>query len=492
MYAGMPKRVVSLWFPRLASDRFLRVHPVDAPFALTQRESNTERLYCLNPVASQQGLHIGMGYSDARAFCPDLQSHPADPTGDHKFLHVLARWAKRYCPWVGLEGVDGLVLDITGSAHLFGGEPNLLHDIHLRLARAGLLVRSGLADTRGAAWALAHYGAGSAAQNPPPHAIDPLPVAALRLDEKTSIGLQRLGVRVIADLMALPRATVTRRFGPQVLLRLDQALGTQAEDISPLPDPPTYQVRLSLPDPIGLQADVMAGTSRLLEQLCSKLKGREMGARVLSLTLRRVDKGSQEIELRLASAMRDPLRILPLFERGIAEIDAGFGIDQLRLVATLVEPLPVQQLTHAQAHSDDRLDDLVTRIGNRIGLENIQRFLPADSHIPERSYIITPAAYSKPMGSWVSVRERPVQLFPPESIAGASASPPATLRWRRMTFRVERATGPERIAPEWWLSDENWRSGMRDYWKVETKQGRRLWLFYTPQNPAWFVQGQFA
>ncbi len=61
-----------------------------------------------------------------------------------------------------------------------------------------------------------------------------------------------------------------------------------------------------------------------------------------------------------------------------------------------------------------------------------------------------------------------------------------------MTFRVERATGPERIAPEWWLSDENWRSGVRDYWKVETKQGRRLWLFYTPQNPGWFVQGQFA
>lgn len=488
----MPKRVVSLWFPRLASDRFLRARPVDAPFALTQRQNNTERLYCLNAAASQQELHSGMGYSDARAFCPDLQSHPADPVGDQKFLHVLARWAKRYCPWVGLEGADGLVLDITGAAHLFGGEAGLLHDIHHRLARAGLLVRSGLANTRGAAWALAHYGDGIAAQDQPTDAIVPLPVAALRVDEKTSIGLQRLGVRTIADVMALPRATVTRRFGAQVLLRLDQLLGAQAEDISPLPDPPAYQARLNLPDPIGLEADVMAGTSRLLEQLCSKLKGREMGARVLSLTLRRVDKGSQEVELRLASAMRDPSRILPLFERGIGAIDAGFGIDQLRLVATLVEPLPVQQLTHAQAHSDDRLDDLITRIGNRIGLENVQRFLPADSHIPERSYIIAPAAYSEPAGYWVALRDRPIQLFPPEPIMGSGASPPASLRWRRMMFRVERATGPERIAPEWWLSDENWRSGVRDYWKVETKQGRRLWLFYTPQNPAWFVQGQFA
>lgn len=490
----MPRRVVSLWFPRLASDRFLRAHPVDAPFALVQRQNNTERLYCLNALASQQGLHSGMGYSDARAFCPDLQSHPANPVEDQRFLHVLARWASRYCPWVGYEGTDGLVLDITGTAHLFGGEPGLLHDIHLRLARAGLFVQSGLADTRGAAWALAHYGKGVAAQDQSLDAISPLPVAALRLDEKASIGLQRLGVRSVADLMALPRATVTRRFGAQVLLRLDQALGVQAEAISPLPDPPTYQVRLSLPDPIGLEADVMAGTARLLDRLCDKLKGREMGARVLVLSVRRVDKGSQEVEVRLARPLRDPLRILPLFERGIGEIDAGFGIDQLRLVATLAEPLPVQQLTHAQtqAHCDDKLDDLISRIGNRIGLENVQRFLPADSHIPERCYIIAPAAYSDPAGSWVSIRERPTQLFPPEPIAGTGTSPPASLRWRRMDFQVERATGPERIAPEWWLPDENWRSGVRDYWKVETRQGRRLWLFYTPQNPGWFVQGQFA
>jgi protein ImuB len=488
----MPRRVASLWFPRLASDRFLRVRPLDAPFALTQRQSNTERLYCVNLLASQQGLNVGMGYSDARAFCPDLQSHPADPVVDQRFLHALARWAKRYCPWVGGEGLDGLVLDITGVAHLFGGERELLHDIHSRLARAGLSVRSGLADTRGAAWALAHYAQGIAKQGQPLETIGPLPVAALRLDEKTSIGLQRLGVRSVADVDALPRATVTRRFGAQVLLRLDQAVGAQAEGISPLPDPPTYQVRLSLPDPIGLEADVMIGTARLLDHLCAKLKEREMGARVLELHMRRVDKASQEIQIRLARPMRDPLRILPLFERGVKEIDAGFGIDQLRLVATLVEPLAVQQLTHAQAHSDDKLDDLISRIGNRIGLENVQRFLPADSHIPERSFIVAPAAYSEPAGTWVSIRERPVELFPPEPIQGVGASPPASLRWRRMTFQVGQATGPERIAPEWWLADENWRSGVRDYWKVETKQGRRLWLFYTPQNPGWFVQGQFA
>ncbi|NHX27877.1 DNA polymerase Y family protein, partial [Escherichia coli] len=198
-------------------------------------------------------------------------------------------------------------------------------------------------------------------------------------------------------------------------------------------------------------------------------------------SLRRVDQGHQMIELRLANALRDPCRILPLFRRGVENADAGFGIDQLRLEATQVERLPMQQVTtHGDLARRDGLDDLITRIGSRIGLENIQRFLPADSHIPERSFLISPAAYSRPDGSWVALRPRPLRLFPPEPIAGAGPQPPQHFRWRRMSLTTGRATGPERIAPEWWLSDENWRTGLRDYWHVETRQGRRLWLFYTP------------
>ena len=190
--------------------------------------------------------------------------------------------------------------------------------------------------------------------------------------------------------------------------------------------------------------------------------------------------------------MRDPARILPLFQRGVSEVDAGFGIDQLRLEAVQVEPLPAQQLTHSGPRDPGRLDDLITRIGTRIGLENVQRFLPADSHIPERSFLIAPAAYSQPEGAWVNLSPRPVRIFAPESITAAGSSPPERFRWRRMALTIGRAIGPERIAPEWWLDDPNWRSGLRDYWRVETRQGRRLWMFHTPQNPGWFVQGEFA
>lgn len=470
----------------------LRVRPIDGPFALTFKHSNTNRLYCLNQQAEQHGLHRGMPYADARAFCPDIQSRPANPEQDQRFLQTLRRWFTRYCPWIGIEGADGLVLDITGSAHILGGEAAMLADMRARLARAGLSAQIGLADTRGAAWALAHYAQGIAPKGQMLDALGTLPVAALRIDDKTNIALQRLGLRHIGDLAASPRAPLTRRFGPDLLLRLDQALGAQPEQIAPIAQPPHYAVRMTLPDPIGLMDDLVAGTARLLEQLCAKLKAQDMGARILCLTLRRVDQDHQQVELRLARALRDPDRIMPLFKQGLDTVEAGFGIDQMRLEAVQVDPIETRQISHVTTGHKDQLNDLISRIGTRIGLENVRRFLPADSHIPERSFHIAPAAYSEPDSGWSTVRPRPISLFAPESILGTGPRPPKRFRWRGMSMTCAHATGPERIAPEWWLNDENWRLGVRDYWHVQTEQGRRLWLYYTPQNPHWFVQGEFA
>ncbi len=468
------------------------MRPVDAPFALTIKQNNTNRLHCLNTLAEQQGLQRGMSYSDARAFCPDLLSHPFDHRSLERFQHILSRWATRYCPWVGLEGQDGLVLDITGAAHLFGGESEMLADMRQRLEHAGLSVRIGIADTRGAAWALARYKEGIAPPGDMISALRSLPAASLRLNSQTDQTLQRLGMRTVGELSTAARAPLNRRFGTELLMRLDQAMGQQPEQISPLKTLPHYGVRMTLPEPIGLVEDVMAGTARLLERLCQSLKLQEMGARVLRLSLRRVDQESQHVELRLARPLRDAPRILPLFERGVDAIDAGYGIDQMRLEAVQIEHLPAQQIS--QRHGQDKagLEDLISRLGARIGLENIQRFLPADSHIPERSFIISPVAYSEPGGHWASLRPRPLLIFPPEPIASCGTYPPDHFRWRRMALSTGRVTGPERIAPEWWFSDDNWRSGVRDYWKVDTQQGRRLWLFYTPQNPGWFVQGEFT
>lgn len=485
------RRILSLWFPRLATDRALRLHPVAGPFVLIRQAANTQRIHCLNAAATAQGLYPGMPFSEARAFCPGLQARTADPAGDARLLAGLRRWALRYCPWAGLEEPDGLVLDITGAAHLLGGEAALLADLRARLTRAGFETRLGLADTRGAAWALAHHREGSAPPGQTAARLHDLPVAALRLAAADVTVLERLGLRSIGALAGAARAPLARRFGPDLLMRLDQAMGTQPEAISPLSEPPRPAVRLTLPEPIGLVTDVMAGLARLLAALCARLKAQEAGARLLVLELRRVDKAGLQVPVRLARAMRDPDRILPLFAHGVAGLDAGFGIDQLRLVAPLIEPMALEQLG-ADPGGTQALDLLITRIGTRIGLENVQRLRPADSHLPERSFATPPAAEAGPGGRWRIPGPRPAQIFPPEPIRAEGAAPPARFRWRRMALAIARAIGPERIAPEWWQPDEDWRRGLRDYWRVETRQGPRLWLFHTPQDPGWFVQGEFA
>ncbi|OWY18112.1 nucleotidyltransferase [Thioclava sp. JM3] len=492
MLDGRTRRILTLWFPRLASDRVLRARPIEGPFALVLREGNTDRLHCLNAAAEGQGLARGMALSEARAFCPTLQTAPADPAREAQFLETLRRWATRYCPWVGLDGEDGLVLDITGSDHLWGGEEPMMAEMIARLERARITARLGLADTRGAAWALAHFAPGRAAPGARLSALGKLPVAALRLPHETVTGLQRLGLREIGDLTRTPRAPLVRRFGAGVMARLDQALGDLPEQVSPVADPPHYGTRLTLPEPIGQQADVMAGIERLLDRLCAKLKENEVGARVLCLTLRRVDQASQEVELRLATPLSDPSRIAALFARGIEDIDAGFGIDQMRLAATQVEALPARQIGTIATERRDRLGDLITRIGLRIGLENVQRYLPADSHIPERSFLIAPAAFTDPEGNWHQPHPRPLRLFPPEPLMSDAPDPPRRFRWRRQSLSAERIEGPERLTPEWWFDDPNWRRGMRDYWRVETGQGLRLWMFHTPQDPGWYVEGVFA
>jgi protein ImuB len=485
--------MLSVWFPRLASDHALRMRPYDGAFALTLRAGNSDHLHCLNKAAEVRGLRRGMALADARAICPDLATRPADLAREAAALVALRRWLSRYSPLVGSDGADGLVADISGVAHLFGDEAGLRADLHARLDRAGIEAASGIADTRGAAHALSHSRGGIAPPGKMLAAIGDLPVRYLRIDHATSEALQRLGLRRIADLVLQPRAPLARRFGASLLFRLDQALGAQPEPVAGEREPPHYGVRLTLPEPIGLQSDVMAGLERLLERLCATLARETAGARRLRLDLHRVDGHAAVLEIGLAQPMRDPARLAALFARSVDEVDAGFGIDALRLTAPVVESMAAAQITASGQKTGDDLADLITRLGNRIGFDNVQRLLPAESLVPERSFLTVAAAYvpANDSHSWSHALPRPLVMFPPEPVQAEGPEPPKRFRWRRMSFSTLRATGPERITSEWWFDDPAWRSGLRDYWKVETQQGQRLWMFHTPQNPGWCVQGEF-
>ena len=490
----MSRRILSLWLPRFASSLSLRRRPAAGGFALIAKERGADRLVCLNNEAEARGLRRGMGLADARALVPDLLTRPADPMGEAQAMEALRRWATRYCPWVAVDGADGLVLDITGAAHLIGGEAALLDDLTARLARMGFATRAAIADTRGAAWAVARYGQeGIVPQGTMSPRLMPLPLAALRLDTTTLGGLERLGLRIIRDLTQIQRAGLVRRFGTAPLLRLDQALGAVPEPVAPTPEQPVFAVRLSLPEPIGLMGDIQAGLGRLLERLCDHLRGAEKGARRLLLELSRVDGQAIRLEIGLARAMRDPAPMAQLFARALEGMDVGFGIERMRLSAVLVEALPVQQITTTGAKAQDDLDDLLTRLCNRVGFDHVLRYLPADSNIPEKAFSIAPAAYSAPARDWTSAApQRPLKIFAPEPIAGTGRAVPSRFKWRGLWWRVVATSGPERISPEWWLDDPAWRTGLRDYWRVQTDRGARLWLYHTPQRDGWCVQGEFA
>ena len=511
----MARRVLSLCLPRLASDLALRRLGEDAgPLAIVARQGRGDVLACVSAVAQAQGLRRGQVLSEARALVPGLLTRPHDPDIQHRALRVLRRWALRYTPWAAVDGEDGLILDISGAAHLMGGERALAEDLHSRLVVMGFDARIAIAPTRGAAWGVARFGSSQITlAADAERAIAPLPIAALRLPEATCAALARLGLRQVQDLARAQRGTLARRFGDELMLRFDQATGALAEPVSAPGDDPVYAIRLTLPEPIGLTSDVMAGLARLLERLCATLASKDRGARRLRLDLHRADGSRTEAEVLLARPMRDAPAIAALFERAIEVLDAGFGFDTLRLSAPVTEHLPPTQLMEAQSagkHSGraglsgtDDLADLMTRLGNRLGLEALTRFLPADSHIPERAFQIAAAAFTGPPGpeAWLKGPERPLVLFPPEPLSGPlsgllsgprGAKPPRHFRWRRRALTVARATGPERLTPEWWLDDPLWRSGIRDYWRLDTIEGPRLWAFSTPQDSGWAVQGEFA
>lgn len=549
------RRILSLWFPRLGAERLVRATRggvETGPLAVVAEQSNMQVITSLNAAAQAAGLQVGQPVRDAYAMCADLITRTRNAPAEVAFLAALRRWAGKFSPWVADEPPDGLVIDLTGCAHLFGGEDHLLSVIETDCIDMGLTVRLGIADTLGAAWALARYSGQVAPSNRSGDAIDqeapatraragkrrhwirggtapqvvatpggtarialpgqcygalsPLPVAALRLDGDTAAQLGRLGLRRIGDLLGQPRATLARRFGRGLVMRLDQAMGSAPEPVSPARPPHHFAVRMTLPDPIGLKDDLMAGIDRILPRLCALLEDKARGVRSLRLEAHRSDQSAEVVTIGLARPTFDLHRIRPLLEMKLDQIDAGFGIDMLRLEAVQTEPIHARtQVGHLEAGRavNERLagnsaqDDLIGRLGARIGLEVITRRHPVSSHIPEKTAQVLAAAWSKPAPDWPApATPRPLLLWRPEPVhAPENPMVPTQFRWRRRDWHLSRASGPERIAPEWWLDDPNWRSGVRDYWVVVTAAGDRLWLFYGhggTMSPGWFCQGSFA
>ena len=506
-------------------------------------------LHAVNPEAARFGLHRGQSHADACAIVPHLKTAPAEPEADTAALRRLALWAERYSPTVGVDelqpGLEGLVFDMTGAAHLFGGEGALLQEIERRLAAAGITARAALADTSGAAWALARFGQDRlAAEGRTREALKSLPAEALRLSETAVRLLHRFGLKRIGDLYALPRAGLARRFrgeeGMELVRRLDQALGIEAEPLEPVRPEPLYRVWRAFAEPIIDMEGVAWALPPLVDALAAQLDQGGKGARRLRLTAFRVDGRTTSIEAGLSTPMATPAHLLRLLkERGLERLDLGFGADALMVTAHKAETARSRQgdLDSGQERAgDDALAALIDRLGAKLGEAAVVRPVLRDSHVPERAEAWAPAGAEPTAGATETVgEERPRPLFlldqpePIEAVAELPDSAPARFCWRRVSRKVLRAEGPERLSPEWWRTPVPGLSGpeappeteaerathirersearesedvgaTRDYYRVEDEDGRRYWLFRqglydrgaSEKLPSWWLHGVFA
>jgi protein ImuB len=509
------RRYLSVWLRRLSTDRIER-HASERveSFVVAASIKSAQRISALTDGAARLGLKVGMGIADARAMYPSLPVVDADPEADLRFLEAIADWCDRYTPLVALDSPDGLFLDITGCAHLFNGEAALARDLVARLTNQGLHARVAVADTVGGAWGVARYGkSGIVTRGEIETAVLPLPIAALRVDADIVAALKTAGLTCVGDLAARPRAPFAARFGKGLLLRLDQALGDVDEPIMPRLPVPAAMAEQRFPDPIAREADVLGTVEHLGRQLVPVLERRGEGGRLFQLALFRADGKVHRLEIGTGAPLRDPARMRKLFEERLAVLgeacDPGFGYDMVRLGALVIERMEPAQTglaAHDEAH-DEELAHLIDRLGARFGLRRVTRLVPQDTHIPEYAVASVPAHGVKQAVTMPAIEQdslsaaRPQRLFarpePVDAIAEVPDGPPIRFSWRHMMHRVARVEGPERIAMEWWRDDRG-NQLTRDYFRVESEAGARLWLYreglYGRESagPRWYLHGLFA
>jgi len=494
------RRVLSIWLPQLPLDLHIRKGDprVAAPFAIISELKNAWRLTHLSPAAQKCGLSAGLSLPDARAICPELLTEPSNRVRETAFLRALWRWADTLSPWVALDPPDGLLLDITGCAHLFGGEVEMAADAMQRLADMNVTSKLGIADTKGAAWALARYGRkpveiALAGQTIP--AIKFLPLEGLQLPRKINGNLRRAGLKTIGQLSEIKSAELARRFGLDLTQSLSNTLGHTPDPVSPKAADPIYAARMTLPDPIGLKGDLLDVLDRLTTSVCKRLEADAKGARRYTLTVRCVDTGDHILQIGFARPTYEMRAVIQQFSKPLDDLKIEFGADWFRLEAAHIEPIQPFQISldsHTQAERDT--SKIISTLGNRLGYNRVRQFMPLQSHLPEREFVSVEAMDRRAPVRWTPApRKRPVRLFkrPERLLTLEPGRPPKKFQWRKFVYSTFEAKGPERLTAEWWQDDF---SPVRDYWQVQTDDGPRLWLMTYPgsSEPNWYIAGQFA
>ncbi len=499
----MGQRFVSIWFRHLSTDWFSLRRPElrKIPFVLRTPAHGRMVISASNAVARSKGINDGMVLADARAAIPTVVALDDRPELATKLLKKLGEWCIRFAPIVAIDPPNGLLLNASGCAHLWGGEASYLKDIEQKLEDRGYLARAAMADTIGAAWAIARFGRGVAIIHEGQHkeAIGSLPPASLRLETEALDRLHKLGLHQVHQFITMPRASLRRRFGSHLLMRIDQAMGNIEERLEPILPIEPYQERLPCLEPIVTATGIEIALKRLLETLCDRLRLEQKGLRTAIFKGFRVDGKVVQTDIGTSRPTHHVIHLFKLFEVKIPTLEPAMGIELFILEAPKVEELlPEQEQLWEEAGGldDVRLSELVDKLAGRFGAKSVHRYLPDEHYWPERSFRPAISLQEKATTLWRVDKLRPLQVLNrPEKIevsAPIPDYPPMLFRYKGKVHEVARADGPERIEQEWWLQ----QGQHRDYYRVEDKEGRRFWIFrsghYDDESFEWFVHGFFA
>jgi protein ImuB len=420
-------------------------------------------------------------------FCPGV-------TGDR--LTRLVEWCDHYSPLAAADGNDGIILDITGCAHLFGGEGPLLLDVRRRLHRMGIESRGAIADAWGSAWALARYGNRFIVHGEGTvSVIASLPVEALRLSDEIVSELLRLGLTTISAVRKIPPRSLAARFGGTLFRRHDQIFDQAEEPLTPWRPPAPYRASRIVAEPISTIGAVEYVLRDLLQEICKRLEKDCLGSRHLDFACYRVDGTVDRCELRTSKPTRSIPHLMRLFSSRLETLRSGFGLDIFVLSVPDLEALNPMQLSFSQAspvEEESSFDALVDRFGMRLGFQEVNRVRVRESLLPEHAVELRPATSSAVAGAaWSAYRIRPIRLIdPPMRIEASILIPggsPVQFFIGDRQHRIIRSEGPERLTAEWWR-DRSSFGYPRDYYRIEDDRGFRFWIF-RDCSEHWFLHG---
>ena len=538
----MQRVIIHAWFPHLAAERVRRPArhaasgavadpPSGAPLVLTSACHGADLVDSVCRLAARHGLRPGMRLADARALRPDLVSRDSDMAADAADLLHLARWARRYCPLtapapattdgagaaVAHDG-NGLWLDIAGAAHLKGGIRALLAEMARSLRAAGLTVRLAVAPTCGAAWALARYApaaqrhACARMESPGPRQLAGLlaglPLAALRLDGTVCTAMAAAGLRRVGDILGMPRAPLASRFGSVVTAQLDAALGHVNESFTPIAPPRPLLSLRNFAEPVLAPEDIRAVIEQLADETAAILQQTGLATRRLQLGWQRVDGAVLARDLHLSRPSRDAAGFRRLLADASESISPEFGLERMWMEAHDCSPqAPVTPQFNAGISASESRASLIDRLVARLGYGAVLHMKARDCWQPEAAqYMAYPdmekSGFTDAMNAaphCLTAAPRPIRLLAhPHRLAVVALlpdHPPAQFVWQRQTHRIVRASGPERIAPQWWTAAGGTRT--RDYFRLQDEQGACFWVYREGlpergEDPGWFLHGFFA